>query len=182
MVNAKAVKAFSFFCFVVFAIFYSYICQLLFGSSRDDPLFIISFQITWCVAFVVIVVPAVVFFCLLINDSTFAYVKEVLPAATAQSLNRKETICTTVGITLIQLMLFLCTFFILFTDAKNNPQWMTALLVFWCIYTALLGVTMILVCCVCCCLICDIAKSSSEQADTNPETRPFANQTTTTSV
>jgi hypothetical protein len=186
--KTKVFLAISCIYVLVFVMIYIFAGVLLFGNSSDNPSFIKAFQVLWCVGIVLFVIGSIVSvvdyltgmrisahmtaqFVPLEQEQQAELAQSIRPALFSSSQMRMPT---TVSITVIWLVIFLCTFFILFTDAENNQHWMTALLVCWYIFIAVMGLALIVGCCVCCAAVCVIARSA-----TNSETRPFANQTTT---
>jgi hypothetical protein len=188
MADGKKKVLLAIFCIyvLVFGMIYIFAGVLLFGNSSDNPSFIKAFQVLWCVGIVFFAIGSVVS---VVNYLTgmriSAYVTEqFVPQERQQAgpvalfvqeqqaeLAAQNRLCACILIVIsnvIWLIIFLCTFFILFMDAKNNQQWMTALLVFWCILTVMTGLALIGECCVCCVTIYVLSSAR------NSETRPIA--------
>jgi hypothetical protein len=204
MVNGKAKAILAILCIFVLVFVTNLICAgiLLFGNATDNPFFIKAFQIIWCIGIVFMAITAIVLFIDYFSSNRitvyvslpFAQLVRMDERIIAISMSRipKGRLYGAGFLYLIWLMFFLCTFVLLFTDAKGNQQWMTTLLVIWCIFIIMIGFPLLLACCCCCCALgVDVEQQDAdqsaatllhEQTDSNLETRPLAHQTTTTSV
>jgi hypothetical protein len=175
--------------FTLIAIFQICIDVLLFGNASDNSSFFFLFQAIWTIAALIYTAATL--------DGIFAYdrwtdlARPLLeqagkdPNVIMEEFAKDKTksiISQVIVILLLVSPILLCTFFILFQDGKNDPQWMMALLVFWCIQMGLIGLILVLGCCACCCL-CLLKTAGGAPSmipeDTSSETRPFANQSTT---
>jgi hypothetical protein len=176
--------------FLFSTLFFICVGLLSFGNAGDNSSFILFLQVIWPIA--ALLNSAAILGGIFAYDRWIAaYLDQIRLEQVVQdpteimekfaTSKTKYIIVQAIIFLLFIFPIFLCTFFILFKDAKNDPQWMTALQVFWCFPIGLIGLMLVLACCGCCCLCLLKIKDRSIPIipeDTSSETRPFANQST----